>query len=85
MAAMPAFALPTAIGVLALAAASGARAASAPGLPPGEAGARAALEASPRHGEYVDVPVPDGRRLRAYVVYPEARARAPVVIVNVEG
>ena len=39
-----------------------------PPIPPGESGAKAALETSPRHGEYVDVEVP-GRSapVRAYV------------------
>jgi carboxymethylenebutenolidase len=51
-------------------------------IPPGEAGAKAALEKSPRHGEWVDikaegVDVP----IRSYVVYPERRDKAPVVIV----
>jgi carboxymethylenebutenolidase len=51
-------------------------------IPPGEPGAKAALEKSTRHGEYVDVEVP-GRAapLRAYVVYPESKDNAPVVIV----
>ncbi|NQU12201.1 dienelactone hydrolase family protein [bacterium] len=53
-----------------------------PGSPPGEAGAKAALNASPRHGEWIDVPVP-GRAepLRCYVVYPERSTQASVVIV----
>lgn len=53
-----------------------------PNLPAGEAGAKQVLETSPRHGEFVDVPVP-GRDtpLRAWVVYPERRDKAPVVIV----
>lgn len=51
-------------------------------IPPGEAGAKAALEKSPRHGEWVDikaagVDVP----LRSYVVYPQSKEKAPVVIV----
>ena len=55
---------------------------SAQGMPPGESGAKAALEKSPRHGEYVDIDV-SGRDapLRAYVVYPETKESAPVVIV----
>ena len=58
-----------------------AAAAADPGLPPGEEGAKAALEASPRHGEYVDVPVAGGPALKTYVVYPERKEKAPVVIV----
>ena len=51
-------------------------------IPPGEPGAKAALEKSPRHGEFVDVEVP-GRStpVRTYVVYPESKDNAPVVIV----
>lgn len=52
------------------------------GLPPGENDAKAAIEKSPRHGEYVDVKV-EGREkpVKAYVVYPEVKDKAPVVIV----
>ncbi len=51
-------------------------------IPPGEAGAKAKIELSPRHGEYVDIQV-EGREkpVRSYVVYPEVKDRAPVVIV----
>lgn len=51
-------------------------------IPPGEAGAKAAIEKSPRHGEYVDIQV-EGREkpVRSYVVYPEVKDKAPVVIV----
>ena len=51
-------------------------------LPPSEDNAKAVLEKSPRHGEYVqvkqsgsDVPI------RTWVVYPERKGKAPVVIV----
>jgi carboxymethylenebutenolidase len=50
-------------------------------LPAGEDGAKARLEKSPRHGEYADVPVPGGSPIRAWVVYPERKDKAPVVIV----
>jgi carboxymethylenebutenolidase len=50
-------------------------------LPPGAEEAKAAVEKSPRHGEYVDVPVEGGKPLKAYVVYPERKEKAPVVIV----
>jgi len=57
-----------------------ARAADA--LPPGEEGAAARLEASPRHGEWADVKLPgDGPAIRTWVVYPERKDKAPVVIV----
>ena len=52
------------------------------GLPPGEAQAKAALEKSPRHGEWADVKLAGSdTRLRTYVVYPERKEKAPVVIV----
>ncbi len=43
--------------------------------------AKAALDASPRHGEWVDVPMAGGSPLRAWVVYPERKDKAGVVIV----
>jgi len=52
------------------------------GLPPGEPGALAALEKSPRHHEWVDVPLGEGApKLRSFVAYPERKDKAPVVIV----
>jgi carboxymethylenebutenolidase len=51
-------------------------------LPPPEARAKAALEASPRHAEWVEVPAPAEREpLRAFVVYPERKDKASVIIV----
>jgi carboxymethylenebutenolidase len=50
-------------------------------LPAGEESAKAALEASPRHGEWVDVPAAAGSPVRAWVVYPERKDKAGVVIV----
>jgi carboxymethylenebutenolidase len=51
-------------------------------LPPGEAAAAAALNRSPRHGEFVDVPGGAGEAaLRAFIVYPERKDPAGVVIV----
>lgn len=52
-----------------------------PSLPPGETEAKAALETSPRHGEWVDVKRAAGTAIRSYVVYPERKDKAPVVIV----
>jgi len=53
-----------------------------PNLPAAEETAKDALERSPRHGEYADVPSPGGGApLRTWVVYPERSDRAPVVIV----
>jgi carboxymethylenebutenolidase len=51
-------------------------------LPPSEETAKARLEKSPRHGEYVDVPLPSGGvPIRTWVVYPERKDRAGVVLV----
>jgi carboxymethylenebutenolidase len=50
-------------------------------LPPGEADAKARLGGSPRHGEWVQVDAGGGDRVDAWVVYPERRDRAAVVIV----
>jgi carboxymethylenebutenolidase len=67
---------------LALALPDLAAAAPAPATPPGAEGAAAALESSPRHGEWVDIPLGAGApALRTYVVYPERKDKAPVVIV----
>jgi carboxymethylenebutenolidase len=51
-------------------------------LPPSEPQAKAALEKSPRHGEYVDVKLPGGGTpIRTWVVYPERKDKAPVVLL----
>jgi carboxymethylenebutenolidase len=50
-------------------------------LPAAEETAKAALEKSPRHGEYVDVKGADGKPIRTWVVYPERKEKAGVVIV----
>jgi carboxymethylenebutenolidase len=50
-------------------------------FPPDEEGAVAHLDASPRHGEWVDFDAGDGDMVRAWVVYPERSGPAPVVIV----
>jgi carboxymethylenebutenolidase len=65
---------------------SGAGAASAPSagqasLPAGATEAAARLQASPRHGEWVMVGAGGADSVRAWVVYPERRDKAPVVIV----
>ena len=52
-----------------------------PNLPASEDTAKAALEASPRHGEYVDIKGPDGTPIRTWVVYPERKDKAGVVIL----
>jgi carboxymethylenebutenolidase len=52
------------------------------GIPPGEAGAKAALETSPRHHEWADVALPgDAGKLSLFVAYPERKDNAPVVVV----
>ena len=52
-------------------------------LPAGATTVAARLAASPRHGEYVMIPrTPGGAdSLRAWVVYPQRRDKAPVVVV----
>jgi carboxymethylenebutenolidase len=65
-------------------AASAAPAAPAPrneALPPGEESAKAVLEKSPRHGEYVDVKAPDGTPVKTWIVYPERKDKAGVVVL----
>lgn len=51
------------------------------GLPPSAADAVAAIDRSPRHGEWVEVASLGGTAIRSWVVYPERRDKAPVVIV----
>jgi len=43
--------------------------------------AKATLAKSPRHGEYVSIKEPSGRVLQAWVVYPEVKDKAPVVVM----
>ncbi len=43
--------------------------------------AKANLAKSPRHGEYVTIAEPGGRKLQAWVVYPEIKDKAPVVVL----
>ena len=51
-------------------------------LPAGEENAKSSLEKSPRHGEYVDIKLGgDKKPIRTWVVYPERKDKAPVVIV----
>jgi carboxymethylenebutenolidase len=76
------------LGVAALALALGAAgpaaaaAAASAAIPPGEAGAKTALETSPRHHEWADVALPgDAGKLSLFVAYPERRDKAPVVLV----
>src|SRR5260370_5518948 len=41
----------------------------------------AVVSASPRHGEWVQIKMPSGPALKAWVVYPERSDKAPVVLV----
>ena len=51
-------------------------------IPPGNAAhAAKALAESSRHGEWVDISLPDGGKLNSFVVYPERKDRAGVVLV----
>lgn len=51
-------------------------------IPPGEAAAKAYLESSPRHHEWVSIALPGKEtKLSAFVAYPERKTKAPVVIV----
>jgi carboxymethylenebutenolidase len=51
-------------------------------VPLGEAGAKAALEKSSRHHEWVNITVPGtDTKLSLFVAYPERKDKAPVVIV----
>lgn len=67
--------------VLGLALAGAAPAAAQWGLPPDEAGAKAVLDSSPRHGEWEDISYTGDTKIRTFVVYPERAESAPVVIV----
>jgi carboxymethylenebutenolidase len=46
-----------------------------------QAWAKATLDKSPRHGEFVTLPEANGRKLQAWVVYPQVKTKAPVVIM----
>ena len=66
--------------VLALVVATRAGAAS-DAIPPDADHAKEALAKSPRHGEWADVKLPDGTKVVTWVVYPERKEKAGVVIV----
>src|SRR6266849_1190297 len=51
------------------------------GLPPDADHALARLNSSSRHGEWVMISVPPSDSVRAWVVYPERKTKAPVVVV----
>jgi carboxymethylenebutenolidase len=50
-------------------------------IPPSTEGAKARLDASPRHSEYVKIATADGAPLNMWVSYPERRDKAPVVVL----
>lgn len=52
-----------------------------PTIPPGAADAKARLDASPRHKEWVTIRTGPSDSVRAWVVYPERSSKAPVVVV----
>lgn len=53
-----------------------------PGIPPEGDRATQALVDSPRHGEWVEVPIPNSEtKIKSWVAYPERADEAPVVIV----
>jgi carboxymethylenebutenolidase len=68
--------LTTVLTLLALAA----EAAPPPSLPASEETAKERLEHSPRHGEFVTVDA-GGTPVRVWVVYPERKDKAPVIVV----
>lgn len=73
--------LPALIALLALPAVAAAAPAPAT-LPPSELTALERLESSPRHGEFVEVALGEGRKpLRTWVVYPERADKAGVVLL----
>lgn len=59
---------------------SGASVPQTSALPADAAGARARLAASPRHGEWVMISA-GSDSVRAWIVYPERKTKAPVVVV----
>ncbi len=50
-------------------------------FPAGEERAKEALDTSPRHGEYVDVAYGTNKPLRTWIVYPERRDKAGVILI----
>lgn len=51
-------------------------------IPPGNEAAAQTLKDSPRHGEWVDIALPGTQtKIKTWVVYPEVKDKAPVVLV----
>jgi len=63
------------------AAAAAAVAPDNPAIPPDNRASAERLKSSPRHGEWVDIKMPSGPALKSFVVYPERKDKAPVVLV----
>jgi len=52
------------------------------GIPASDKTVADALKNSPRHGEWVDIALPGSEvKLKTWVVYPESKAKAPIVLV----
>jgi carboxymethylenebutenolidase len=49
--------------------------------PPDADAAESALKNSPRHGEFIFIDLPDGEKMKTWVVYPERSSKAPVILV----
>jgi carboxymethylenebutenolidase len=67
--------------ILALSQPTAGRASTVASIPPSEETAKETLGRSPRHGEFVDVPYAGHAPLRSWVVYPERKDKAGVVVV----
>ena len=50
-------------------------------VPPSDIYAADALKNSPRHGEMIDIKLPDGQMIKSWIVYPQASGKVGVVIV----
>ncbi len=51
---------------------------------PAQDWAKTRLEASPRHREYVTISEASGRKIQAFVTYPEIKTKAPVIVLIYE-
>lgn len=69
-------------GALATTAVAAPRTSGTPSLPPSDSLSADRLNTSPRHGEFVDIPYgSEGVPLRTWVVYPETKDKAGVVLL----
>jgi carboxymethylenebutenolidase len=53
-------------------------------IPPADPYVADALKGSPRHGEWIDVKMADGKMMKSWITYPARADKAPVVIVIFE-